>query len=209
MQDQAVPLKNRFRGFMPVVVDIETAGFNHKTDAILEIAAVTLQMDEHGHLSPKETIDRHIEPFPSANLDPKALEFNKIDPFHPFRFAVSEQQGLQDIFQVVRQSIKANDCNRAVLVGHNPAFDLNFLNAAVARTEIKRNPFHPFTTFDTACLSAVALGQTVLRRAVEKAGIHFDNSQAHSAKYDAEKTAELFCYIVNQWQDASYDKNAK
>lgn len=192
-------VKERFRGFMPVVVDIETAGFNPKTDAVLEIAAVTLEIDSNGLLYPKETIDRHIEPFANANLDPKALEFNKIDPFHPFRFAVSELVGLQDIFKVVRQNVKDNLCNRAVLVGHNAAFDLSFLNAAVTRTETKRNPFHPFTTFDTASLAAVALGQTVLRRAVSKAGIEFDGKLAHSAKYDAEKTAELFCFIVNKW----------
>lgn len=196
----ALSLKNRFRGFMPVVVDIETGGFNPKTDAILEIAAVTLHMNEQGLLLPKETISKHIEPFASANLDPKALEFTKIDPFHPFRFAVSEEEALKDIFQFVRTALKEQDCNRAVLVGHNPAFDISFLNAAVTRTEIKRNPFHAFTTFDTASLSAVAFGQTVLRKAIEKAGITFDNNQAHSAKYDAEKTAELFCCIVNQWQ---------
>lgn len=185
---------------MPVVVDIETAGFNPKTDAILEIAAVTLHMTDEGLLLPKETMSKHIEPFPSANLDPKALEFTKIDPFHPFRFAVSEEDALRDIFQFVRTALKKTDCGRAVLVGHNPAFDISFLNAAVIRTEMKRNPFHAFTTFDTASLSALAFGQTVLRKAIEKAGIEFDNNLAHSAKYDAEKTAELFCHIVNKFR---------
>ena len=66
--------KERFRGFMPVVVDIETGGFNAKTDAILEIAAVTLDMDSEGLLSPKASITKHIQPFPNANLDPKARE---------------------------------------------------------------------------------------------------------------------------------------
>ncbi len=205
MTDQVnkISLKTRFRGFLPVVVDIETAGFNPKTDAILEIAAVSLHIDEHGLLLPKETISKHIQPFANANLDPKALEFTKIDPFHPFRFAVSETDALKDIFQFVRSAIKEHDCNRAVLVGHNPSFDLSFLNAALIRTEIKRCPFHAFTTFDTASLSALAFGQTVLRKAIEKAGIPFDHSQAHSAKYDAEKTAELFCHIVNKWQQIS------
>lgn len=198
-EPKKMAFKDRFRGFMPVVVDIETAGFNAKTDAVLEIAAVILQMDEQGLLRPKETIDKHIQPFPSANLDPKALEFNQIDPFHPFRFAIPEEQALKEIFQPIRAWMKEHACKRAVLVGHNPAFDIGFLNAAITRTQNKRSPFHPFTTFDTASLSAVAFGQTVLRRAIEKAGITFDNSKAHSAKYDAEKTAELFCCIANKW----------
>lgn len=196
---RTLSLKQRFRGFMPVVVDLETAGFNPKTDAILEFAAVTLEMNEQGLLLPKETLSKHIEPFPSAHLDPKSLEFTKIDPFHPFRFAVPEEQALKEIMQFVKTALKRCDCSRAVLVGHNPAFDMSFLQAALIRTEIKRNPFHSFTTFDTASLSALAFGQTVLRKAIEKAGIEFDNSQAHSAKYDAEKTAELFCHIVNKF----------
>lgn len=196
--------KNRFRGFMPVVIDIETAGFNAKTDAMLEIAAVTLKMDEAGKLTPDQTVSHHVEPFPNANLNPEALAFNKIDPYHPFRFAVPEAEALKDIFQVTRDVMKRYECQRAVLVGHNPAFDISFLNAAYIRTKLKRNPFHPFTTFDTASLSAVALGQTVLRRAIEKANIPFDNAEAHSAKYDAQKTAELFCYIVNQWNGGAF-----
>jgi ribonuclease T len=33
------------------------------------------------------------------------------------------------------------------------------------------------------------------------AGIDFDNDEAHSARYDALKTAELYCQIVNTWQE--------
>jgi len=191
----------RFRGYLPVVVDVETGGFNAKTDALLEMAAIVLSMDDEGILRPEETLHCHIEPFPNANLNPDSLAFNKIDPHHPFRNAISESLALQSIFRPIRQAIKKYHCSRAILVGHNPMFDLGFLNAAVERTSIKRNPFHPFGTFDTATLGGLAFGQTVLARAISAAEIDWDGSQAHSAKYDAEKTAELFCLIVNRWRE--------
>ncbi len=193
---------NRFRGYLPVVVDVETAGFNAETDALLEVAAVLLSVNDAGDWVEDEGITRHIQPFEGANMEQAALDFNGIDPHHPFRkeIAVSEKDGLQDIFKLVREKLKFHGCKRAILVGHNPAFDIGFLNAAVARTKIKRNPFHPFCTFDTATLGGLAYGQTVLSRAVEKAGIKWDSEKAHAARYDAERTAELFCKVVNRWR---------
>ena len=192
----------RFRGFLPVVVDVETGGFDPRQDALLEIAAVTLRITNGEHLEPAETLTRHVQPFPGANLDPKALEFNGIDPDHPFRDALPEHEALQAIFNPIRKAVKASGCNRAILVGHNAAFDLSFINAAAARTAFKRNPFHPFSTFDTVTLAALAYGHTVLAKAAQLAGLEWDNKEAHSAVYDAEKTAELFCRIVNRWEDA-------
>jgi len=199
-------IANRFRGFLPVVVDVETGGFNADTDALLEIAAVTIRMDEGGLLQRGETHACHVKPFPGANLNPKALAFNGIDPEHPFRLAVSEAEALKKIFTPIRAAVKTNNCNRAILVGHNAGFDLGFINAAVTRTRFKRNPFHPFSTFDTVSFSALALGQTVLAKSAELAGIEWDEHEAHSAIYDAEKTAELFCRIVNHWQECSTHK---
>lgn len=195
------PIARRFRGFFPVVVDVETGGFNAGTDALLEIAAVVLDINDTGDWIPSQTITRHVQPFAGANLDQAALEFTGIDPHHPFRqqIAVPEKTALQDIFRVVRKKLKEHGCKRAILVGHNAAFDLGFLNAAVERTGIKRNPFHPFSTFDTVSLAGLAFGQTVLSRAVEAAGFEWDEGSAHSAIYDAEKTADLFCEIVNRW----------
>jgi len=193
-------IANRFRGFLPIVVDVETAGFNSNTDALLEIAAVIICMDDDGLLQPAGTHACHVKPFPDANLDPRALAFNGIDPDHPFRMALSERKALEKIFTPIREAVKASHCNRAILVGHNAGFDLGFINAAVARTKFKRNPFHPFSTFDTVSFSALAYGQTVLARSAEAAGIDWDEREAHSAIYDAEKTAELFCHIVNHWQ---------
>ena len=195
-----VTMATRFRGFLPVVVDVETGGFNAKTDALLEIAAVTLSMDAEGRLHPHETHACHVEPFAGANIERAALEFNRIDPEHPLRFALPEAEALKKIFTPVRKAVRESGCTRAVLVGHNPSFDLGFINAAVERTNVKRNPFHPFSTFDTATLAGLAYGQTVLSRAVQAAGIDWDSRDAHSAIYDAEKTAELFCSIVNLWQ---------
>lgn len=195
------PMSDRFRGFLPVVVDVETAGFNPRTDALLEVAAVTLTMDENGYLIIDKSFDYQVAPFEGANLEAAALEFTGIDPFDPERGAVSEQEALEAIFKPIRKSIKAHDCKRAVLVGHNAAFDHSFILNAAERADIKRNPFHPFSTFDTATLAGLAFGQTVLARACEVAGIDFDGKQAHSALYDTQKTAELFCTIVNRWKD--------
>jgi ribonuclease T len=195
------PMNKRFRGFLPVVVDVETAGFNPHNDALLEIAAVTLEADEKGIWQRRETHFCHVLPFEGANLDKDALAFTGIDPYHPFRYAVSELEALKTIFKPIRYLLQENTCTRAILVGHNAFFDLSFINAAVKRTGIKRNPFHPFSTFDTATLAGLVYGQTVLARALKSAGLTWDSNEAHSAIYDAESTADLFCNIMNQWYD--------
>ncbi|MEP0356243.1 ribonuclease T [Paraglaciecola sp.] len=197
---QIFELKNRFRGYFPVVVDVETAGFNSQTDALLEIAAVTTRMDENGFFYPDKTFHYHIEPFKGANLEKAALDFNGIDPYCALRGAVIEADALKDLCKKIRKEQKDSDCQRSVMVAHNAAFDLSFVNAAIARSNIKRSPFHPFVSFDTTTLAGLALGQTVLVKACMAAGISFDQNEAHSALYDTEKTAELFCYIVNRWQ---------
>jgi ribonuclease T len=141
-----------------------------------------------------------VKPFEGARLDPASLQVTGIDPFHPLRVAMDEAEALRALFQEVRKEMKPTGCTRAVLVGHNSFFDLQFLNAAVERTGIKRNPFHPFSSFDTATLAGVAFGQTVLSRAVTAAGFAWDDEEAHSALYDAEKTAQLFCTVVNRFR---------
>ncbi|GAA6153570.1 ribonuclease T [Pseudoteredinibacter isoporae] len=190
----------RFRGFLPVIVDVETGGFNAHTDALLEVAAVTLRMDDDGTLHRDETFACHLDPFEGANIEQSALDFTGIDPSSPDRDAQPEMIALPEIFSSIRKAVKANGCTRAVMVAHNAHFDLGFINAAADRCQIKRNPFHPFSCFDTATLAGLAFGQTVLAKACVAAGMEFSNSQAHSAAYDAEKTADLFCLIVNKWQ---------
>ena len=192
-------MANRFRGFLPVVVDVETGGFNCETDALLEIAAVLLEVNGDGNMSRNETIRYHVKPFDGANLEEASLAVNGIDPDHPLRPAIDERDALQRLFREVRRAVREHGCQRAILVGHNAHFDLGFLNAAIERAAIKRNPFHPFTCFDTASIAAVAYGQTVLSRACAEAGIPFDEAQAHSALYDAERAALLFCEVVNRW----------
>jgi ribonuclease T len=192
-------IKNRFRGFLPVVVDVETGGFNSATDALLEIAAVIIQQKEDGSLFYDDVTTAYVQPFEGSNIDPKSLEVTGIDLDHPLRMAMNETAALGKIFTPIRKAIKEAECNRAILVGHNAHFDLGFVNAAVVRTGIKRNPFHPFSCLDTVTLSALAYGQTVLARAIAEAKIEWDNSRAHSAMYDTEKTAELFCNIHNLW----------
>jgi ribonuclease T len=194
-------ISDRFRTYLPVVIDVETGGFNSQTDAILEIAAVVLTMDEAGTLDIAQTYFHRIIPFEGSNIEEAALKFTGIDPFHPLRIARTEKEVFQTMFKLVREALKSSHCKRAILVGHNAHFDHGFINAASERHQLKRNPFHPFSSFDTASLSGLAYGQTVLARACEVAGIEFDDSQAHSARYDAERTALLFCKIVNKWRE--------
>ena len=191
---------DRFRGFLPVVIDVETGGFNATTDALLEIAAVMIEMTPLGTLRPAATLRYHVQPFHGSRMDPASMAVNGIDPHHPLRPAMPEKEALAQLFREVRRVVREADCTRAVLVGHNAAFDLAFLNAAVARTDIKRNPFHPFSTFDTVTLCGVAFGQTVLARAANAAGLVWDSAAAHSAIYDAERTAELFCVVCNRFR---------
>jgi ribonuclease T len=191
---------NRFRGFLPVAIDVETGGFNASTDALLELAAVLIEMTPGGELRPGATFRYHVQPFHGSRIDPASLAVNGIDPHHPLRPAMPEKEALTQLFREVRKAVRDAECTRAVLVGHNASFDLNFLNAAVARTDIKRNPFHPFSSFDTATLGGVGLGQTVLSRAVMAAGLAWDPAGAHSAIYDAERTAALFCTICNRFR---------
>jgi ribonuclease T len=193
-------ISKRFRSFLPIVIDVETGGFNAKTDALLEIAAVLINANDNGTLMRGETIRYHIKPFEGANLEPASLAINGINPDHPLRPAIDELDALQRVFREVRHAVRASNCTRAILVGHNASFDLGFLNQAIERTSIKRNPFHPFSCFDTATLSGVSYGQTVLAHAVQAAGLIWDENSAHSAAYDAEITADLFCKIVNRFK---------
>jgi len=198
-------MHERFRGYLPVVVHVETGGFNAKTDALLEIAAVMLVFNDSGELEPSTAVSTHVIPFDGANIEEKSLEINGIDPWHPLRAARAERDALGYIFTPIRKAIQEFECTRAILVGHNAFFDLNFLNNAVERTGIKRNPFHPFSCFDTVSLGGLAYGQTVLSRAAQRADIPWDTSEAHSAIYDTRRTAELFCKIVNRWESLHHE----
>jgi ribonuclease T len=193
-------LKDRFRGYFPVIIDVETGGFNAQTDALLEIAAVTLKLNDEGDLVPDKTFHEHVIPFEGANIEKAAIEFNGIDPFCALRGALDENTVFKNLCQHVRKYQKQADCQRSVIVAHNAAFDQSFVNAALDRQNIKRTPFHPFVSFDTTSLAALALGQTVLVKACQAANIAFDQAEAHSALYDTERTAELFCFIVNRYK---------
>ncbi len=197
----ATRMAQRFRGFLPVVMDVETGGFDCLRHALLEIAVVPVRMDEEGFVHPQPVVSTHVDAFPGSELDPRSMEVTGIIPDHPFRAALPERQALDLVFRPVRAALRESGCQRAILVGHNAAFDLGFLNAAVRRTGHKRNPFHPFSCFDTVTLGGLACGQTVLSRAVEASGRTWDAREAHSAVYDAERTAELFCDVVNRWKE--------
>jgi ribonuclease T len=195
----SAPMCERFRGYLPVVVDVETGGFDWNKHALLEIAAIPIVLDANGHYAPGEIAHAHIAPAPGTSIDPKSLEVTGIKIGHPLRFEVDERTGLDAIFTPVRAAVKQHGCQRAILVGHNAHFDLNFLNAAVTRVAHKRNPFHPFSVFDTVTMAGLAYGQTVLARAAMAAGLGWDPNEAHSAVYDTLQTAKLFCAIANAW----------
>lgn len=201
MYNKKIGLK--FRGFLPVVVDVETGGYNPNRDALLEIAAIIIGMDARGHLEPVTDLFCNVEPFPGSNLNPDALKCNRIIPDHPFRDAKPEHEALDIIFKPIRQALKPSGCRKAILVGHNAFFDLDFIKASVMRTDNKNNPFHRFSTLDTVTLGAMAYGHTVLPEACKRAGLGWNDHEAHSAIYDAAQTAKLFCLIMNRWHDAT------
>ncbi|MAH61671.1 MAG: ribonuclease T [Legionellales bacterium] len=192
-------LKKRFRGFLPIVVDVETAGFNAKTDALLEIAAINVQVSEAQLLELGDTLHEHVAPFKGANLNPDALEFNQIKPFHPFRLALNEREAMEKLEQFVEQHLKQTGCQKAILVGHNAHFDHSFIAAACQRQKVKFM-FHSFSTLDTVSLSALLVGETVLAKALKATKLGYDAQEAHSALYDATQTAKLFCHFVNHSQ---------
>jgi len=198
MSDSPSPIARRFRGFLPAVVDVECGGFNAATDALLEIAVVLVDIDADGNLVRGATHAAHVEPFPGANIEQAALDITGIKVDHPLRLALPEREALDKVLKPVRTAVSASGCTRALLVGHNAHFDLGFVNAACARANYKRNPFHPFSVLDTATLAGAVLGQTVLKRALDVAGLGYDGAEAHSAIYDAERTADLFCLMVNR-----------
>ena len=189
-------LKDRIRGYLPVVIDVETSGFNEQTDALLEICAIILGMDEEGSFFAKTTLHYHVEPFKGANIEASAIKFNGIDIDNPFRLAVPEKKALSEIFDHINEELETEECSRAILVGHNAFFDLGFVKAATLRANLK-SPFHQFSTIDTVSLSSLCCGETVLAKAISKMDIEWDNNEAHSALYDTQKTSELFCQIFN------------
>ncbi len=67
-------ISQRFRGFLPVVIDVETGGFNSDTDALLELAAIPLTLKD-GKLIENGKYHFHIEPFHGANIETAAIEF--------------------------------------------------------------------------------------------------------------------------------------
>jgi ribonuclease T len=194
---EVIHMKQRFSGYLPVVIDVETGGVNSRTDALLELGAVFLKINDAGKLAIDFSVNYHVTPFEKSKITAEALRINKIQPDHPFRLADKEADVLDSFFKKTRQQLARHHCSRAVLVGHNAHFDLSFLHAATDRCKINNTPYHRFTCFDTATLGALGYGQSVLARALKAAGISYDKNLAHAARYDAEVTAELFCKIVN------------
>ena len=189
-------LKNRFRKYLPVVVDLATGGFNSKENAILEIA-ITLIEEVDESLVVGDTHRFHIEPYEGLIVEEESLEFTKIKLDHPLRNAISEEEALKNLFAIINKTRAKYECSRAILVGHNAHFDLSFLNEAINRNNIKRSPFHPFSVLDTVSLGVITTQQTVLARICDALSIDYDSNEAHSAAYDSDVTAKVFCKVLN------------
>ena len=193
-------LKNRFRKYLPVVVDIETGGFDPELNAILEIA-ITLIEEQDNKFVVGETYRHHINPFQNSIIEKESLDFTKIKLDHPLRNSIDEKDAIKDIFKIINKIKNKYECSRAILVGHNAHFDMSFLDAAMKRNNIKKTPFHKFSVIDTVSLGVLATGQTVLARICDQLGIDYDNDQAHSAAYDTLVTAKVFCAIFNSYDN--------
>lgn len=185
-----------FGKYTPIVIDCETSGCDPQKHALLEVAYVTLKLHDK-RLVPDKSETFHVLPFEGADFDPQSMEIHKIDPTHPFRFAISEKEALSKLNEVLKPYIKEHKGNRALLIGHNAWFDLAFLNESYERTKVK-SLLHKFTSCDTATLAGFYFNETVLAKALMRAKISYDPQQAHGALYDAQKTAELYCYLVNK-----------
>ncbi len=194
-------ISERFRGFFPVIVDVETAGFNPATDALIELAACTVTFNDQGQLVRDESFHANILPFAGANMEKSNLDFLGVDPYDVNRHALTEEAFLKPLFKTLSKKAKAANCTRCILVGQNGHFDHSFVMAAAQRVDPKKCPFHPFSVIDLATLSMVLLGQSVLRVAVETAGLEFDTARAHGAEYDAEIETDLFCWLMNRYQE--------
>ena len=195
-------LKDRFRKFLPVIVDLETGGFDAKKNAILEIA-IQLIDEEDSRLILGDSHRYHIKPFEGLKVDKEALEFLRLDLNHPLRSAVDEEHALKEFFKIINKQKSKYECSRAILVGHNAFFDHSFLVEACYRNNINKSPFHAFSLIDTVSLGVLATQQTVLAKVCKELDISYDNNEAHSAAYDAEVTAQVFCKIINDYDSFS------
>ncbi|SVB78166.1 uncharacterized protein METZ01_LOCUS231020 [marine metagenome] len=191
-------LKDRFRKFLPVVVDLETGGFNSKKNAILEIAIQLIDF-KNDKLILGDSLRYHIQPSSDLLVEQESLDFLKLDLNNPLRMPVNEGFALKELFKFINKQKKKYECTRAILVGHNAFFDHRFLFEACKRNNIKKSPFHPFSLIDTVSLGVLATRQTVLARICKELNIPYDDNEAHSATYDANVTAQVFCKIFNQY----------
>lgn len=190
-------IKERFRKYLPVVVDLETGGFDPKTNAILEIAATLIVKNEGTQLlDVGKTYRYHIEPYEGLVVEQESLDFTKINLNHPLRNAIAEKDALEELFKIINTERTANGCSRAILIGHNAHFDHSFLTEAVSRNNIKKSPFHPFSVLDTVTLGALHTKQTVLARICDVLNIDYDSKEAHSAAYDSDITAKVFVRLL-------------
>jgi ribonuclease T len=192
-------IDSRFRGFLPVVVDLETGGLDATQSAILELAYSIPERAPDGRWRAGPVRDFQIAPFSGAVISDASLKLTGINLDDPRRAPQSEAKVFATLQADIAHALTVTGCKRAILVGHNTHFDLHFLLAMGRRLGVSESPFHPFCVLDTVTLGVLLYGHTVLARCVPAAGLEFVNRDAHSAAYDCLKTSELFVAVLNQY----------
>lgn len=183
-------LKKHCRGFIPIAIDLETSGSDPNKHGILEIAAIFPSFSEEG-IQIHEVFHRHVYLEDGDLIDPAATLIHRIPIEHPFRYAISVEQMLQEFSEMVRMHCDRWCARRGIMVGHNPAFDMSFLNKACEKYGIDMN-LHLYTFIDTASMGLMRHRETVLAKLCYREGLGFSQNDAHSALYDAHMTARLF-----------------
>ena len=90
-------LSERFRGYLPVVLDLETGGFDHQVNPILELACCFVQMQDD-RLSIKGQESWNVQPVDGMVVEPASLKVTGIDLDDPHRDAMDEASVLKDFF---------------------------------------------------------------------------------------------------------------
>ncbi len=190
----------RFRGFLPVVIDVETGGFHLAAPTrCWRSPPSSSRWTTPAGCAAARRMRFTCKPFEGARLDPVSLEVNGIDPWHPLRPAIDEADALQRLFREIRTAIRAHALparhSRRATTRPSIWASSTRRSSAPASSAIRFIRSRASTPRRSA---ASALGQTVLRARRAAGGHRMGSAAARTrAAYDAERTADLFCHICN------------
>ena len=171
------------------VFDLETTGLLPHRDEIIQIGAVRVI---GGRIVPGEAFE------------------TLVDPGRPIPDASSRVHHITDAMVRGHPSISSaaprfyDFASGSALVAHNAPFDLAFLRAKRAETEL--NWTHPVV--DTVLLSAILFGTTethTLDAVCQRLGIEIAPHLRHTALGDAHATAEALCRMLPMLEGRGID----